>query len=426
MYKYLATFILSLAIIYIYYQYTRNKEDFIIEEDGVIEQVLDDLKIRQQKYGKGNPIENNGDYIGKAVGFMDNIDATVEAEKENENGLPFELGDYAVYSPTNEIKNNNTNNQNNLNNNTNEPEYPLVSAGKANNQYKILNNGSNENTEYGSVNNVTDINNQELTNKAFSNNNGDLNYTMHADYPSEFCKTNPSLIMEDKSCIGLSVKECQQKLIDISGYNTNHDDRNRPINTRIGKTGNTELVNTVEPSRTVYDVNQIVPNGNMRHRSELDNIPQNPAQNNANVVQNTNNSEPSSSAIWTSNNIDDNFNKIDMDDFMKPIISQTNVKGVTNIFAPLIYIKNGQKYVNMPYEYHMNNNGNNHNSLANVVNLNNNSMNMNGNNMNGNMNNNGVSMENITTQNGDDLLTSQNPEEELNTDGFNQNILIAR
>jgi hypothetical protein len=86
----------------------------------------------------------------------------------------------------------------------------------------------------------------------------------------------------------------------------------------------------------VYDVNEITPTKNLDF----------PA------------SHSPSSHIWTSNNMDDNFNKVDMGMFTKPLIVQKDVNGVTNIFAPMIYIQDGQRYIPQQYDYHMNNDTN--------------------------------------------------------------------
>jgi hypothetical protein len=202
---------------------------------------------------------------------------------------------------------------------------------------------NNLTSQYASV---KDANNRDIGNKPFSNNDN-VNDNNNAVYPNSLVPNNPDLIMEDKSCIGLSEQQCQQQIIDIASDNGLMGAvRNKPLNIkrkRFGRQNNIPNLSKYYQNMDVYDVNEVTPTKNIDFPT----------------------SHSTSSHIWTSNNVDDNFNKIDMNMFTKPLIVQKDVKGVTNVFAPMIYIQNGDKYIPQKYDYQMNNNSNYNNNYNN-------------------------------------------------------------
>lgn len=476
MYIYPVIFVLSLIIMYLFYYYFHDdsKEDFHSEnntnqpemnsifgifgsksgnnvEDPQLAATLNLFqKLAKQQQTNQNNVNDNinnntnnnmNSYfskdIGKMVGFMDNINATDEAEKE-QSLLGKILAPGTIQSGSNtehELENNDNNNttfeksSGKINDDKNKL-YPLTSAGAwLGDVSTILSSSENNMTEYNSIHNVTDINNNHIDNKPYSNDDSDMCFSPSANYPTIY-RNNPTLIMEDKTCLGLTKDECREKITKLNSYSVRGIDRNKPINVNIGREGRGvssqyyELENNAD--KYAYNVNEIIPSKTTRQPSEIDNIPEPNIDTRNTTLANpipsistpgsrpnplagngpSSGSHSTSAHVWTSNNVDDNFNKIDVADFMKPIITQKDVKGVTNIFAPVIYIKNGKKYKNVPYEYQMNTN----NSSVN-----------NGNN---NYNNNNT-INNMNNRN-DNLLTNQNNREEGSGEAvFNSNIVMA-
>ena len=72
----------------------------------------------------------------------------------------------------------------------------------------------------------------------------------------------------------------------------------------------------------------------------------------------------SSSHIWTSNNIDDNFNRVDIEEKNEePLIIQDHLRGVSNIFAPVIYMRDGMGYRKVKHAYMVDPKNNNDDDL---------------------------------------------------------------
>lgn len=199
---------------------------------------------------------------------------------------------------------------------------------------------------------INDVNNKMIGVKPFANDGDIEDYNQYSQYP------NTELIQKDMICAGLTKQECKQKVVNISDSDINDAVRNQPLNiNRYRFTKQYHLPDT-KPyfhGKQGYSADEVNVTGNISYYNPI-----------------TGESiSDDKGHIWTSNNIDDNFNKIDEKQFMKPLIIQSNVKGVSNIFAPVIYIKDGKQ---LPYDYVMNNNKINNNVMNNNV-MNNNVMN---------------------------------------------------
>jgi hypothetical protein len=169
---------------------------------------------------------------------------------------------------------------------------------------------------------IADVNGQSLVdNKPYTDSEDVDEDNNNAKYPE---------ILNDRTCkYRKDPSSCQQQITDISHVETPSYFKNKPVNLIQSKTGpKPEFIDTVSYStnQKAYNVNQV------------------------NQVAPRNHSV--GPHVWSSNNIDDNFNQLDT----RPLIVQSHIKGVSNIFAPLIYIqRDGQiKQEPIGYKYQFN------------------------------------------------------------------------
>lgn len=243
-----------------------------------------------------------------------NIDATknamLEAEIANQSNI---MSESNIIHQMNNTINNSSNEYSSYEN----KQYPLVSA------------------------NITDVNGKLTSGKPYANDSDISDFTLNGKYPSAI-ETNPGLIQKDMTCIGLTFKECQEKHIDISNSYIRDAIKNKPIN--INQYSYSKQHNIIDTApyfhpKKAYSSDEVNVTGNA---SVYNNVT-------GETILNKH------GHVWSSNNVDDNFNKIDMKQFMKPIIFQSNIKGVSNIFAPVIYIQDDEHIKSIPYDYKMNN-----------------------------------------------------------------------
>lgn len=144
-------------------------------------------------------------------------------------------------------------------------------------------------------------------------------------------------ILHDKSCDHLTTLEekqaCRDRINGITYANMPSNFKNKPLSNKNYKAGKTQNLINTKPffnNDRAYNVNEVNPTGNLDY---------------------VEGKHSPSAHVWTSNNIDDNLNRMNV----RPLIVQSGVRGVSNIFAPVIYIKDGQTHQPVNYDYKFNN-----------------------------------------------------------------------